>query len=191
VPFQRYWSVVLRTSARQFAACTGALAAVVLIGQPAPAHAVCKGKDAAPESISAARAEQAVFCLLNRQRARRDLPRLQRHDQLDGPSRQHSRYMVEHRCFDHQCPGEPDLEERIRRYLSKDGRAWGENIAWGGGSLASPRAVVRSWMGSEGHRENILSRQYEHVGVGAVWGSPQGGDYPAATYTTDFGARGN
>jgi uncharacterized protein YkwD len=168
-----------------------ALVAAVTAAAPPRAHAVCKGKDAAPESISAARAEQAVFCLLNRQRAKRDLPRLRRHDQLDRPSRRHSRYMVEHRCFDHQCPGEPDLEERIRRYLSKGGRAWGENIAWGGGGLGSPRAVVRSWMGSEGHRENILSRQYEHVGVGVVWGSPQGDGYPAATYTTDFGARGN
>ncbi len=131
-----------------------------------------------------------MFCLLNRQRAKRGVPRLDRHKQLDGPSREHSRYMVEHRCFDHECPGEPVLADRIRGYLSKEGRAWGENIAWGSGDLGSPRSIVRSWMGSEGHCRNILSRQYEHIGVGVVWGSPEGGDFPAGTYTTDFGARG-
>lgn len=162
-----------------------------LAAAPSTAGATCKGKSAEPGSISADRAEEAVFCLLNRQRAKRGVPRLDRHKQLDAPSREHSRYMVEHRCFDHECPGELALSARIRGYLSKDGRAWGENIAWGGGALGSPRSIVHSWMGSEGHRRNILSRQYEHVGVGVVWGSPQGGNYPAGTYTTDFGARGD
>ena len=120
-----------------------------------------------------------------------ELP-LGRHKLLDGPSRDHSRYMVEHRCFDHECPGEPDLADRIHRYLAKDGRTWGENIAWGSGELGSPRSIVRSWMHSEGHRQNILNREYEHIGVGVVWGSPQSGQtggFPAATYTTDFGRR--
>jgi uncharacterized protein YkwD len=162
----------------------------LLLAPPGSAAAGCKGKAAEPESVSVGRAEQAVFCLLNRERAERDLPRLERHKQLDGPAREHSRYMVEHRCFEHECAGEPDLAERIRDYLSRDGQTWGENIAWGGGILGSPRSVVRSWMASKGHRSNILSRQYEHIGVGVVWGSPVGGDFPAGTYTTDFGARG-
>ena len=180
-----------RFSARRLTAPAIAFAiGISAAAAPAPAAAVCKGKAAEPGSISASRAEQAVFCLLNRQRAKRDVPRLHRHKQLDVPSREHSRYMVEHRCFDHQCPGEPDLADRIRGYLSREGRAWGENIAWGSGDLGSPRSVVRSWMRSEGHRRNILSRQYEHIGVGVVWGSPEGGDFPAGTYTTDFGARG-
>jgi uncharacterized protein YkwD len=191
-PLVRYWNV---TFSRSIPIGVAALAAalsvfVVDLGHPDSAYATCKGKSAEPESIPAARAEQAVFCLLNRQRAKRDFPRLGRHRRLDGPSREHSLYMVENRCFDHDCPGEPTLEDRIRRYLSKDGRAWGENIAWGPGESGSPRSVVRSWMSSEGHRSNILSRQYEHIGVGVVWGNPEGGDYPSATYTTDFGARG-
>jgi len=170
------------------AGCAAAL--LLLVGHPAPASAACKGKSAIPESVSAGAAEQAVFCLLNGERAKRDLPRLARHTQLDKPSHRHSRYMVEHRCFDHKCPGEPDLAERLRGYLSKGGQAWGENIAWGGGEAGSPQSIVRSWMRSDGHRGNILSRQYEHIGIGVVWGSPKGGRFPAGTYTTDFGARG-
>jgi len=39
----------------------------------------------------------------------------------------------------------------------------GENIAKG---QKSPRAVVRAWMHSKGHRANILSRRYSDLGVG-------------------------
>jgi uncharacterized protein YkwD len=45
-------------------------------------------------------------------------------------------------------------------------------------------------MKSEGHRRNILDPDFEHIGIGIVWGSPSstvGGK--AATYTTDFGYR--
>lgn len=39
----------------------------------------------------------------------------------------------------------------------------GENIAAG---QNSPAAVMNSWMNSEGHRNNILSASYKHIGVG-------------------------
>ncbi|HEU0287388.1 MAG TPA: CAP domain-containing protein [Nocardioidaceae bacterium] len=44
-------------------------------------------------------------------------------------------------------------------------RSAGENIARGG---VSPRATVRLWMNSPGHRANILNRRYTHLGVGAA-----------------------
>jgi uncharacterized protein YkwD len=188
----RYWRVTFSRCVLILLAVLAASSPVLAAGlsHPESAHAACKGRSAVPESISAARAEQAVLCLLNRQRTKRDVPRLDRHKRLDGPAREHSRYMVDHECFDHECPGEPPLEDRISRYLSRGGRAWGENIAFGGGEGGSPRSVVRMWMKSEGHRSNILDRQYEHIGIGVVWGNPVGGDFPSATYTTDFGARG-
>ena len=40
---------------------------------------------------------------------------------------------------------------------------WGENVAPGGGN---PEGVVRSWMGSPGHRANILNPMYTHFGAG-------------------------
>lgn len=39
----------------------------------------------------------------------------------------------------------------------------GENIAYG---QATPQAVVSAWMDSEGHRANILSRNFTKIGVG-------------------------
>lgn len=40
-----------------------------------------------------------------------------------------------------------------------------ENIAWGTASFASVRAIFRSWIGSNGHRENILG-PYAQTGIG-------------------------
>lgn len=48
------------------------------------------------------------------------------------------------------------------------GYGWmGENIAKG---YRSPAAVVRGWMHSKGHRANILSRRFTHLGVGVCRG---------------------
>lgn len=75
--------------------------------------------------------------------------------------------------------------DRAQEIISKfdhtrpDGRAWntifndyeydiywtyiGENIAAG---FASPYEVMEGWMGSDGHRANIMEKQYTHIGVG-------------------------
>ena len=42
-------------------------------------------------------------------------------------------------------------------------RSAGENIAKG---QRTPQEVVQAWMNSEGHRRNILSSDYTHIGVG-------------------------
>ena len=49
-------------------------------------------------------------------------------------------------------------------------RAVGENLALG---YPTALAVVAGWMGSEGHRNNILSAKYTQIGVGCTEG-PRG-----------------
>ena len=44
----------------------------------------------------------------------------------------------------------------------------GENIAAG---YRTPQAVVEGWMGSEGHRANILTADFTHLGVGEIQNS--------------------
>ena len=39
----------------------------------------------------------------------------------------------------------------------------GENIAWG---QKTPEEVMKGWMNSEGHRANILNKNYTSIGVG-------------------------
>jgi len=45
---------------------------------------------------------------------------------------------------------------------------WGENVAAGQSDCAT---VVKAWMGSSGHRANILNRSMVHIGMGAVKGA--------------------
>ena len=54
----------------------------------------------------------------------------------------------------------------------------GENIAFG---YETPRALVRAWMHSSGHRANILSRHFDRIGV-AGWRATNGVTYA----TQDF-----
>jgi uncharacterized protein YkwD len=51
--------------------------------------------------------------------------------------------------------------------------AWGENIAFG---HMNAQEVVQSWMGSEGHRENILNPKFRAIGVG-VYQEPERGRF--------------
>jgi uncharacterized protein YkwD len=50
---------------------------------------------------------------------------------------------------------------------------WGENVAYGYGDCA---AVMAGWMGSQGHRENILNGAFTEIGVASASG-PNGTPY--------------
>ena len=173
-------------------ALAGIAALALLASAPPAAAKSCSGQTAAPGSVSTSKAEKAVFCLLNMQRSKRGIGKLARNRQLDKPSAAHSQLMVDDKCFEHVCPGEKDLGDRLAAYLANGGRGYGENIAYGTGDFGSPKSIVKSWMGSEGHRRNILDPDFEHIGIGVVWGAPIAGGtggQGGATYTTDFGWR--
>ncbi len=97
--------------------------------------------------------------------------------------------MVSRRFFEHTAPGGVSMVDRIfaARYVPRNaGWALGENLAWGTGSLATPRGIMRAWMNSPGHKANIVKRAYREIGIGVVTGIPSGDD-AGATYTADFG----
>lgn len=160
----------------------GVTTAALLV--PSAAHAAtCGTADQAVAASGVPAARAATLCLLNVERRAHRLGKLRSNRRLEGPATQHSASMVNARYFEHG-----NFLGRLAAYTS--GAQWwtvGENIAWGGGSLGTPRAIVREWMDSPGHRANILSRSYRQIGIGIVTGTPAG--MAGATYTTDFGAR--
>ncbi|HEX8122195.1 MAG TPA: CAP domain-containing protein [Solirubrobacteraceae bacterium] len=156
------------------------------------AGASCAAANSSPADAGPAQLEEAVLCLVNRERTARGLSRLQSEDHLDRAARGHSKAMVQQRFFDHVSPGGASVVVRAKRkgYRPAYGNFVGENIAWGSGIYATPAEIVDGWMHSSGHRANILHRQYHDIGVGVALGSPRGSvGQPAATYTTDFGSR--
>jgi uncharacterized protein YkwD len=98
------------------------------------------------------------------------------------------------RFFAHDTPAGSSVADRVQRagYGRASGR-WsiGENIGWGAGRMASPRAIVSAWMESPPHRANILSGRFREIGVGVALGAPVrlGAAAGGAIYTTDFGRR--
>lgn len=168
-----------------------AVAAVVALALP-QAAAACEGEHADPHEVALKAIRSATLCLINEERTDRGRPPLGSRDQLKEAASRHSRAMDEKNFFSHDSPGGADLVDRVRRTGYLDGaRSWalGENIAWGSGSLATPASIVGAWMDSSGHRDNILDRDFEHIGIGVARGAPVPGVDDAATYTTDFGRR--
>lgn len=68
------------------------------------------------------------------------------------------------------------------------GPLFGENLAFGTGSLASANAVVRAWLASPGHRANLLRPGFRRIGLGARAGS-FAGHHSAVVVTADFAGR--
>jgi uncharacterized protein YkwD len=61
--------------------------------------------------------------------------------------------------------------------------AVGENVAW---NQKNPAQVVEAWMNSEGHRANILKKEYEEIGV-AVAKNAKGEPYWVQVFGTQLG----
>jgi uncharacterized protein YkwD len=173
-------------------AAVGVLAAMAAAS---PAHAACAGADVMPSRGNAAKVNKATLCLLNAERRAHKLHRLVSNRRLRHVATRYSRFMVRHAFFAHEGPRGSTPVSRIRRthYLRR-ARAWsiGENLAWGTGDLATPRAIVRAWMHSPEHRANILNGRFREIGIGIARGAPVTVDAATrgATYATDFGYRG-
>jgi uncharacterized protein YkwD len=178
--------------------------AALLLTAPASSSAVVKGMlpncevaiavaSKAPREAPTVRLGRAAVCLLNRQRVARGMSKLRINAQLSRAARRHSRDMVRRDYFDHTSPQGLDMLTRIKRtgYLSGSFRSWtvGENIAWGESHLGSPRSIVKAWMHSPGHRQNILNAAFREMGIGVIAAAPGRHGAPAATYTTTFGGR--
>ena len=156
----------------------------------AQADTACSGADTPAVAGSEAQLNRATLCLLNEQRAAAGLPALVENARLDQTATAYSQDMVAERFFDHTSPEGQTVVDRLTAvgYLPGSGQwAAGENIAWGQGSLATPRSIMNAWMNSEGHRENILSSNYSDIGLGVAMGTPTTSALAGATYTNDFG----
>lgn len=163
------------------------IAVSACVAAPVAAEAAsCKGADSVPSATT--QETHATLCLLNEQRRAHGLRPLRLDGKLGRAARAHAEDMVAKRYFAHESKSGATFATRIKRTgWTKSRRSYtmGENIAWGGGSLATPRAIVRSWMNSAGHRANILARDFRFIGIGIAAATPEGG--AGGTYATDFG----
>ena len=123
----------------------------------------CRGAGARPGHAARARMRSALLCLVNRQRARHGRRGLAADGRLMRAAARHAADMARRHYFSHVSPSGSGPTQRARAAGWRGGV--GEAIAWGCGSLASPRATVRAWMASPPHRAILVGGRHA-VGVG-------------------------
>ncbi|SRR6266511_24035 len=118
---------------------------------------------ASPETLPTP-GEYAIVRAINSVRTANGIPPLRPGPALTRAARAHSRDMARRGYFDHGA-----FVQRLRRFGVRASYL-GENLAYGTGGL-SAGAVVRMWLESPPHRQNMLDRGFRRIGVGLAGGS--------------------
>lgn len=108
--------------------------------------------------------EQEVIKLVNAERAKAGLPALKYDWELARVAEHKSQDMHDKKYFDHTSPTYGTPFNMMKNYGIQYTAA-GENIAKG---QTTAEQVMKAWMNSEGHRANILNKNFTHIGVGYV-----------------------
>lgn len=105
-----------------------------------------------------------VIRLVNEIRVQNGLGKLTEDWQLSRVAQYKSQDMKDNGYFSHTSPTYGSPFDMMKSFgISYKSAA--ENIAKG---QATPQQVVNAWMNSQGHRANILNKNYTHIGVGYV-----------------------
>jgi uncharacterized protein YkwD len=110
--------------------------------------------------------ENCFSSAINRERAAVGRPKLTLASDLVAIARRHSNWMKEDGTIYHADSSSPHYREgdNLSAELRGDWYAGGENVGMGGDC----KSIHDAFMASKGHRENILDRDYNQVGVGVA-----------------------
>lgn len=125
--------------------------------------------------------EKKLLELTNQERARAKLPPLKPNLILFKVARAHSANMVKKGDMNHVLDGKNPAQRVLA--AGYDYRSVAENIGFGEKDAPLPK-IMKGWMESKLHRENLLNRKYREVGLGIA--RDKNGD---AYYTQVFGTR--
>jgi uncharacterized protein YkwD len=151
-----------------------------------PASPTSAASAATQAGTSPGSAAAQVLALVNQARSAAGLAALTMSAGLDASASAHNSTMAGGCGLSHQCPGEPGLGAR-ETAAGVHWTAAGENIGEGGPVAASTAAIAQMAVSltqamlnekppDDGHRKNILSRSFTHIGIavfrdssGTVW----------------------
>ncbi len=123
-----------------------------------------KAIEEAPKSFLT---QSGIIKLTNLEREKYGLPPLKESSALNLSATLKTKDMLAKQYFDHISPSGKsvaDLVEMVEyQFISI-----GENLALG--NFENDEALVQGWMNSPGHRANILSLQYQEIGVAVLRG---------------------
>jgi uncharacterized YkwD family protein len=113
--------------------------------------------------------EQQMIKLVNDARAQNNLPPLKVDIQLANVARTKAQDMIDNNYFSHNSPKYGSPFDMMKSFGISFVSA-GENIA----GNQTVQAAENALMNSPGHRKNILSPDYTHIGIGIRQGGPYG-----------------
>lgn len=112
-----------------------------------------------PDADAVTAAEQVV-ALVNAERAKVGLSALTIDADVTAAANVRAKEIKQ--SFSHTRPDGSSFSSALKEQ-GVSFRGSGENIAWG---QKSPEQVMNGWMNSDGHRANILNKNYKNIGVG-------------------------
>lgn len=145
------------------------------------------------EIVNSHDVSRAIHAEVNRVRTEQDLPELELDDELADIAKDHSDNMVEQEFFAHEAPNGSDFEDRYQaagyncrvssgpnQYYSgaeNIGYTWadqdvqkenGESVNHDNDEDSIGKGIVRQWVNSPPHRENILRDFWSVEGIGVA-----------------------
>lgn len=107
----------------------------------------------------------------NLQREKYGLPPLKENNLLNASAAIKIEDMFENQYFDHYSPNGKGVED-LAKMVNYEFIVIGENLALG--NFKNDEALVLAWMESPGHRENILNKKFQEIGVAVKRGIFEG-----------------
>ena len=111
-------------------------------------------------------APEEILRLTNMERKSKGLPEVRLDTNLSAAAAQKAADMVAHDYWAHVSP----QGTQPWYFVTNNGYAYkyaGENLAR---DFADPESVVKAWMNSPTHRENLLSSRYQDIGISVIDG---------------------
>ena len=140
---------------------------LLLLLLASPFVAADETKEAAKEEtkpFEMTKQERRLLELVNKERAKADLPELRPHPLLFKAARDHSANMAKQRKMEHVLDG-----KRPSQRVGATGYDWGkvsENLITADQAEVPLDKIVKGWMDSKIHRENILMKDVTETGLG-------------------------
>lgn len=119
-----------------------------------------------------------VLELVNQERVKAGVAPLVINNKLSKMAQIKAEDIFEHDYWDHTSPIYGSPSEMAKAFGITD-KGCGENLCW---FADTPEEAVTSWMGSEGHKANILNPKYTQIGLG-VYSSKQ---YDSKVWVQEF-----
>ncbi|MBP2079497.1 SafA/ExsA family spore coat assembly protein [Oceanobacillus polygoni] len=157
VPGDTMWKIALKTQ-------TGVSEIIGANTQLSNPNMIYPGQSLQIPTNGEYQVEQEVIRLVNVERANAGLPALKYDWELARVAKHKSQDMKDKGYFSHTSPTYGSPFTMMKNY-GINYKSAGENIARG---QSTAQQVVNAWMNSSGHRANILSKDYTHIGVGYV-----------------------